>query len=123
MKAARLYTAGDIRVEDIDIPGPLASGWVRIAVTAAGICGSDIHNFRTGQWITRSPSVAGHEFAGVVTEVGAGVRAFNAAFAQLHHIQDALTNFTLDGKTDRAIEAESQPDNRFQLREIAGADQ
>ena len=78
MKAARLYTAGDIRVEDIDIPGTLAPGWVRIAVTAAGICGSDIHNFRTGQWITRSPSVAGHEFAGVVTEVGAGVRAFTA---------------------------------------------
>ena len=78
MKAARLYTAGDIRVEDIDIPGPLAPGWVRVAVTAAGICGSDIHNFRTGQWITRSPSVAGHEFAGVVTEVGIGVRAFTA---------------------------------------------
>jgi (R,R)-butanediol dehydrogenase/meso-butanediol dehydrogenase/diacetyl reductase len=78
MKAARLYTAGDIRVEDIDIPGPLAPGWVRVAVTAAGICGSDIHNFRTGQWITRSPSVAGHEFAGVVTEVGMGVRAFAA---------------------------------------------
>lgn len=78
MKAARLYTAGDIRVEDIDIPGPLAPGWVRVAVTAAGICGSDIHNFRTGQWITRSPSVAGHEFAGVVTEVGAGVRALTA---------------------------------------------
>lgn len=76
MKAARLYAAGDIRVEDIDIPGPLAPGWVRVAVTAAGICGSDIHNFRTGQWITRSPSVAGHEFAGVVTEVGAGVHAF-----------------------------------------------
>ncbi|WP_426239429.1 zinc-dependent alcohol dehydrogenase [Pararhizobium sp. DWP1-1-3] len=76
MRAARLYTAGDIRVEDIDIPGPLAPGWVRVAVTAAGICGSDIHNFRTGQWITRSPSVAGHEFAGVVTEVGAGVRTF-----------------------------------------------
>lgn len=70
MKAARLYAAGDIRVDEIDIPGPLSPGWVRVAVTAAGICGSDLHNFRTGQWITRSPSVAGHEFAGVVTEIG-----------------------------------------------------
>ena len=76
MKAARLYAAGDIRVEAIDIPGLLAPGWVRVAVTAAGICGSDLHNFRTGQWITRSPSVAGHEFAGVVMEVGAGVSHF-----------------------------------------------
>jgi (R,R)-butanediol dehydrogenase/meso-butanediol dehydrogenase/diacetyl reductase len=45
-------------------------------VSAAGICGSDLHNFSTGQWISRSPSVAGHEFAGVVTEIGAGVSGF-----------------------------------------------
>lgn len=77
MKAARLYAAGDIRVEDIEVPGPLAPGWVRLDVTAAGICGSDLHNFRTGQWITRSPSVAGHEFAGRVTEVGADLSEFS----------------------------------------------
>jgi (R,R)-butanediol dehydrogenase/meso-butanediol dehydrogenase/diacetyl reductase len=76
MKAARLYAAGDIRVETIDPPGALDPGWVRVAVTAAGICGSDLHNFRTGQWISRSPSVAGHEFAGVVTEVAADVSGF-----------------------------------------------
>lgn len=76
MKAVRLYAAGDIRVETIDPPGALDPGWVRVAVTAAGICGSDLHNFRTGQWISRSPSVAGHEFAGVVTEVGSGVSGF-----------------------------------------------
>jgi (R,R)-butanediol dehydrogenase/meso-butanediol dehydrogenase/diacetyl reductase len=69
MRAARLYAAGDIRVESIEPPGALEPGWVRIAVTAAGICGSDLHNFRTGQWISRSPSVAGHEFVGIVTEL------------------------------------------------------
>ena len=77
MKAARLYAAGDIRVEEIDRPGPLDAGWVRLRVTAAGICGSDLHNFRTGQWISRSPSVAGHEFAGVVTELGEGISGFS----------------------------------------------
>ncbi|MDO9418149.1 zinc-dependent alcohol dehydrogenase [Pararhizobium sp.] len=76
MKAVRLYAAGDIRVEHIARPGSLEPGTVRLKVTAAGICGSDLHNFRTGQWISRSPSVAGHEFAGVVTEVGEGVDAF-----------------------------------------------
>jgi (R,R)-butanediol dehydrogenase / meso-butanediol dehydrogenase / diacetyl reductase len=76
MKAVRLYAAGDIRVEDIDLPGTLEAGWVRLKVGAAGICGSDLHNFRTGQWISRSPSVAGHEFSGVVTEIGAGVSGF-----------------------------------------------
>jgi (R,R)-butanediol dehydrogenase/meso-butanediol dehydrogenase/diacetyl reductase len=76
MKAARLYAAGDLRIEDIDPPGAPQPGWVRLRVTAAGICGSDLHNFRTGQWISRSPSVAGHEFAGTVTAHGEGVRDF-----------------------------------------------
>jgi (R,R)-butanediol dehydrogenase/meso-butanediol dehydrogenase/diacetyl reductase len=76
MKAARLYAAGDLRVEDIDPPGPPVPGWVGLSVTAAGICGSDLHNFRTGQWISRSPSVAGHEFSGSVTEIGDGVEGF-----------------------------------------------
>lgn len=73
MRAARLYAAGDLRVEEIKAPGAPAPGWARLAVTAAGICGSDLHNYRTGQWMSRSPSVAGHEFAGIVTAVGAGV--------------------------------------------------
>ena len=70
MKAVRLYGQGDLRVEEIAPPGPPDTDWVRIAVTAAGICGSDLHNFRTGQWISRSPSTPGHEFTGVVTEIG-----------------------------------------------------
>ncbi|KXF78199.1 dehydrogenase [Paramesorhizobium deserti] len=78
MKAARLYAAGDLRVEEIEAPGVPEPGWVRLAITAAGICGSDLHNYRTGQWITRSPSVAGHEFAGVVMATGAGVADFAA---------------------------------------------
>jgi len=76
MKAVRLYAAKDLRVENIDPPAALEPGWVRLKVAAAGICGSDLHNFSTGQWISRSPSVAGHEFAGVVTEIGAGVSGF-----------------------------------------------
>ncbi|MDH7787418.1 (R,R)-butanediol dehydrogenase/meso-butanediol dehydrogenase/diacetyl reductase [Ochrobactrum sp. 19YEA23] len=76
MKAVRLYAAKDLRVETIDPPAALEPGWVRLKVSAAGICGSDLHNFATGQWISRSPSVAGHEFAGVVTEIGAGVSGF-----------------------------------------------
>lgn len=73
MKAVRLYAAGDLRVEDIaSLPAPKA-GEVRITISAAGICGSDLHNFRTGAWISRSPSVAGHEFAGRVVAIGESV--------------------------------------------------
>ncbi len=73
MKAARLHAAGDLRVENIPAPGDPKPGNVRLRVTAAGICGSDLHNFRTGQWISRAPSVAGHEFAGIVAALGPGV--------------------------------------------------
>ncbi|WAC28647.1 zinc-dependent alcohol dehydrogenase [Ancylobacter sp. SL191] len=77
MKAVRLHAAGDLRVEDIPAPGTPAPGWVRLTVTAAGICGSDLHNFRTGQWITRAPSVAGHELTGIVAELGKGVEGLS----------------------------------------------
>ena len=43
MKAVRLYAKGDLRVEDITAPGAPAEGAVRLRVTAAGICGSDLH--------------------------------------------------------------------------------
>ncbi|WP_217570092.1 zinc-binding dehydrogenase [Mesorhizobium sp. GbtcB19] len=73
MKAARLHGPGDLRVEDIAAPGAPEAGWVKLNVDAAGICGSDLHNFRTGQWISRAPSTAGHELTGTVVAIGEGV--------------------------------------------------
>lgn len=75
MKAVRLYGIGDIRSEDIPLPapGPLE---VRLKVLAAGICGSDVHNLRTGQWISRSPSTPGHEFCAEILECGSRVEGF-----------------------------------------------
>ncbi len=73
MKAVRLYAKGDLRVEEMAAPATPGPGSVALDVTAAGICGSDLHNFRTGQWISRSPSVPGHEFIGRVTALGEGV--------------------------------------------------
>ncbi|QJP15816.1 alcohol dehydrogenase catalytic domain-containing protein [Starkeya sp. ORNL1] len=76
MKAVRLYKAGDLRVEEVAAPGDLLAGWVRLTVTAAGICGSDLHNYRTGQWITRAPSIAGHELTGIVSAIHPSVEGF-----------------------------------------------
>ena len=73
MQSVRLYAKGDLRVEQIADPKPPVENEVTLAVTVAGICGSDLHNYKTGAWISRSPSVAGHEFSGVVTALGAGV--------------------------------------------------
>ena len=73
MQSVRLYAKGDLRVEQIADPKPPAKNEVTLAVAVAGICGSDLHNYKTGAWISRSPSVAGHEFSGIVTALGAGV--------------------------------------------------
>ena len=58
MKAVRLYDAMDLRVEQAERPGTPPAGFVNLDVRAAGICGSDLHNYRTGQWISRRPSTA-----------------------------------------------------------------
>ncbi len=74
MLAARYYGIGDIRVENLPKPvcGP---GQALIKVTFAGICGSDLHIFRKGMFVTSIPETMGHEFSGVVEQVGEGVTA------------------------------------------------
>ncbi|MGI6161820.1 MAG: zinc-dependent alcohol dehydrogenase [Christensenellales bacterium] len=75
MKALVKYDAGPGNVEVRDIPEPSpGKGQVKIKVEMAGICGSDIHIYHSDIAIpVRPPVVMGHEFSGVVTEVGEGV--------------------------------------------------
>ena len=59
----------------IDIPAA-GEGQVLLRVRRAGICGSDIHYFthgRVGRFVPKRPFVPGHEFAGEVVSLGAGV--------------------------------------------------
>lgn len=51
-------------------PGP---GEIAVAVGRAGICGSDMHILHGSNPFVSYPRIIGHEFAGVVTAVGAGV--------------------------------------------------
>ncbi|MBX6323056.1 MAG: alcohol dehydrogenase catalytic domain-containing protein [Rhodospirillaceae bacterium] len=73
MRAVRLHGVGDIRAETVPAPPPPGPGEAAVRVLAAGICGSDLHNFRTGQWIARTPVIPGHEFMGEVVAVGPAV--------------------------------------------------
>ncbi len=57
-------------MEDLPEPAGPAADAALVRVSAAGICGSDLHNFLTGQWLTATPRIAGHEFAGTVVEAG-----------------------------------------------------
>ncbi|HEY2460371.1 MAG TPA: alcohol dehydrogenase [Candidatus Acidoferrum sp.] len=76
MKAAVVGRAGaDFTIEEREIPNP-AAGQVRIKVQACGICFSD-HLTKDGLWPgIQYPRVPGHEVAGVIDEVGAGVTAW-----------------------------------------------
>ena len=75
MLAARLHGPADMRIERVPHPGSPGASQVLLRVLAVGVCGSDLHTFRharIGDTRVESPLVLGHEFVGVVEEVGAG---------------------------------------------------
>src|ERR671914_245124 len=72
MKAAVLYEARTpLVVETVDLDDP-KEGEVLVRLASAGVCHSDYHVMK-GEWTLPLPMVLGHEAAGVVERVGAGV--------------------------------------------------
>jgi D-arabinose 1-dehydrogenase-like Zn-dependent alcohol dehydrogenase len=73
MKVAQVPKAGgNIEIVERDIPQP-GPGQVRIKVLACGVCHSDML-MKEGMWPgIQYPRVPGHEVAGVIDEVGAGI--------------------------------------------------
>lgn len=71
MKAGVVYAKGDIRYEEIERPVP-KKGQVLIKVKYTGICGSDIPRVN-GDACHFFPNVLGHEFSGVIEQVGEDV--------------------------------------------------
>ena len=85
MKALRCYGKDDLRLEEIEEP-QVQPGTVKIKPALCGICGSDLHLVVDGAFPPAPsettphpmsgetlPVVFGHEFSGVVTELGEGV--------------------------------------------------
>jgi (R,R)-butanediol dehydrogenase / meso-butanediol dehydrogenase / diacetyl reductase len=83
VEAVRWHSSGDLRLDEVELRLPLGPGMVEAEVRRAGICGSDVAEFRapfairpgrdhplTGQ---QPPLTLGHEFSAVVTAVGEGV--------------------------------------------------
>lgn len=84
MNYARLAAPG--RVELAEVPAPRAGpGEVVVRMAACGICGTDLEKVRGGY---AANAVIGHEPAGVVEQVGAGVRglAEGTRVAVHHHV-------------------------------------
>ncbi|MFN8525284.1 MAG: alcohol dehydrogenase catalytic domain-containing protein [Chloroflexota bacterium] len=75
MRAAIFYGGKDIRVEDVPDPAP-GDGEVLVRIGAAGVCGSDLHPYRGAPMPPSAipwPRRSGHELAGTVVALGAGV--------------------------------------------------
>ncbi|WP_433964161.1 alcohol dehydrogenase catalytic domain-containing protein [Tunturiibacter gelidiferens] len=77
MTAAVLYGKEDLRLERVAIP-QAGAGELVVRVGAALTCGTDLKVYRRGYHakMLNPPILFGHELAGVVEQVGAGVGAF-----------------------------------------------
>ncbi|KAM0817593.1 hypothetical protein AB5N19_03400 [Seiridium cardinale] len=84
MRALRFHGKRDIRLDEVEEPA-IRAGWVKIKPAYVGICGTDLHEYLGGNnliprpghphAITKetSPLTLGHEFSGVVEEVGGNI--------------------------------------------------
>src|SRR6202044_1218589 len=77
MTAAVLYGKEDLRLECVPVPRA-GVGELVVRVGAALTCGTDLKVYRRGYhaMMLKPPIPFGHELAGVVSEVGAGVKKF-----------------------------------------------
>jgi alcohol dehydrogenase len=85
MTAAVMYEQGlprpfaqslPLRIERVDLEGP-GEGEVLVRIVGAGLCHSDLSAMK-GNRPRALPAVVGHEAAGIVQEVGSGVKRFTA---------------------------------------------
>ncbi|MBI1911909.1 MAG: alcohol dehydrogenase catalytic domain-containing protein [Deltaproteobacteria bacterium] len=95
MRAAVYYNNRDVRVEEVPFP-KIKEGEVLVKIEASGICGSDVMEWYR---IKKAPLVLGHEIAGIITEVGAGVTKFKAGdrVTVAHHVPCNTCRYCLSG--------------------------
>ena len=85
MLAAVYRGVNDVRLETVPVP-PIGAGELLLRVHTCGICGTDLKKIATGSH--SAPRIFGHETAGVIAAVGAGVRDFRPGdrVVVFHHI-------------------------------------
>ena len=74
MNSVVIQEPGKLVIEQRALPVP-AAGEVRVRVSYAGICGSDVHIYHGHNPFAKYPRVIGHEFFGHIDSVGEGVEA------------------------------------------------
>lgn len=75
MKALTYHGPHHVRVESVPDPVRTEADDIILRVTATAICGSDLHIFRGKIPMVRHGDILGHEFMGIVEDVGPGVTA------------------------------------------------
>jgi L-idonate 5-dehydrogenase len=107
-RAVVIHAAHDLRVEDraAGEPGP---GQVRVRIAAGGICGSDLHYFQHGGFgaiRVKHPMVLGHEVAGVIDAIGAGVVGLHTgqAVAVNPSLPCGRCRYCLDGAAQHCLD-------------------
>jgi len=96
VRVAVYYRNSDVRLEERPRPA-IGPGELLLCVEASGICGSDVMEWYR---VPKAPSVLGHEVAGSVVEVGAGVIRINPGdrVVATHHVPCNTCRYCL---TDR----------------------
>lgn len=80
-RALVLERQHELKIRDIELPDDVGPGMVRIKLHTVGVCGSDVHYYthgKIGPFVVNAPMVLGHEAAGTISEVGAGVTHLRA---------------------------------------------
>jgi L-iditol 2-dehydrogenase len=75
MLSGILVKPGVIELRETEVPKP-SQGELLVKIKAALTCGTDLKAFRRGHPVIPMPGLFGHEFSGIVTEVGRGITRF-----------------------------------------------
>lgn len=114
LKAVVKYAPGkgNVEVRDVEEPRP-GPGQVKVEVKAAGVCGSDLHIYYDEIAIPIEPPVVmGHEFSGVIAQVGKGTGQF--------HVGDRVTCETTGWSCGKCLQCRMGHYNMCVHRKVVG---
>jgi L-iditol 2-dehydrogenase len=85
MRAVVYHGKNDLRLEVVPIPA-IGAGELLVKIATCGICGTDLKKIHTGSHT--APRIFGHEMAGTIVRVGAGVTNFKIGERVMvfHHV-------------------------------------
>lgn len=70
MRQAVMTKPGTIEIREVPQSRPVEKNEVKLKIKKTGVCGSDIHVYHGRHPFTSYPVIQGHEYSGVVVEIG-----------------------------------------------------